>query len=226
MDSDRLERIGTIEFCKDYSPNFSRMIDLTILYPEIVSGNVTYYELITLCTLMRQFGFQTIVEFGTFNGRTTINLAANNINKADGRVYTVDLPKGVKSQLPLADGQHDPNDELGYIGLQFKLFQDCPVPIPCSITQIWSDTAQLKIHEWTNKADFLFIDASHSYENALNDSYTATHIVKPGGVIAWHDYNGWPGVTKAVNEFAKANPNLRLYWINDTSIAVGINVKG
>lgn len=53
--------------------------------------------------------------------------------------------------------------------------------------------------------DFVFIDADHSYEGVMRDIKAWWPKVKSGGTFAGHDYEkGWPGVVKAVNEFAKS----------------------
>lgn len=49
--------------------------------------------------------------------------------------------------------------------------------------------------------DFVFIDASHEYEDVLDDLRAWYPKVKAGGLFAGHDYH-WPGVSRAVNEFA------------------------
>ena len=53
--------------------------------------------------------------------------------------------------------------------------------------------------------DFVFIDASHEYEDVRDDILAWYPKVKPGGIIAGHDYyheeHDWfPGVKQAVNE--------------------------
>lgn len=52
--------------------------------------------------------------------------------------------------------------------------------------------------------DFVFIDASHEYEDVRDDLVAWYPKVKSGGVLAGHDYH-WPGVSRAVKEFTAAN---------------------
>jgi len=47
--------------------------------------------------------------------------------------------------------------------------------------------------------DFVFIDADHSYEAVMDDLRSWLPKIKPGGVIAGHDYY-WDGVGRAVRE--------------------------
>lgn len=55
--------------------------------------------------------------------------------------------------------------------------------------------------------DCVYVDADHSYEGAKKDLLTAAPKMKPGGIIAGHDYVKWStptgrfGVVEAVNEF-------------------------
>ncbi len=48
--------------------------------------------------------------------------------------------------------------------------------------------------------DFVYIDASHEYEDVRWDIQAWLPKMKPGGVLAGDDYNVFPGVTKAVSE--------------------------
>jgi hypothetical protein len=57
-----------------------------------------------------------------------------------------------------------------------------------------------------NSLDFVFIDASHDYENVLKDVKAWYPKVKSGGLFAGHDYvSGWDGVIQAVDEFMLEN---------------------
>lgn len=52
--------------------------------------------------------------------------------------------------------------------------------------------------------DFIYIDASHLYQDVLDDLRAFYPKIKKGGCIAGHDYGlTFPGVIKAVNEFCK-----------------------
>lgn len=62
--------------------------------------------------------------------------------------------------------------------------------------------------------DFVFIDASHEYEDVKNDIIYWISKVKKGGILAGHDY-GFPEIKKAVDEILGFN-NIRRHhdcWI-------------
>lgn len=224
----RLSRINLIDFVQGHCPRFNNYMNLSFDSIEFTSGNISFFEMVALVTLVNQFKPKLLMEFGTFDGRTTLNLAINSIYPDQfGKVITVDLSpdKTIETKFPLADGVHDPNNELGFIGKKHKLFDNYNrVPI-AEIKQLWMDTAQVSTSLYRDKVDFLFIDASHSYENCLNDSITGFEIVKHGGIIAWHDYNGWPGVTRAVNDCSESMNHMKFCWLHDTSIVVAQNFK-
>lgn len=53
--------------------------------------------------------------------------------------------------------------------------------------------------------DLLFIDGNHSYEPCKKDHDLYSGLVREGGVIAFHDYRSFPGVTKCVDELTGVN---------------------
>ena len=65
----------------------------------------------------------------------------------------------------------------------------------------------------------MFVDGSHAYEYALADSDTAFRLVAPNGVVVWHDYGVWEGVTRALEEIEAAR-RLGLRHIGGTSLVV------
>jgi len=60
-------------------------------------------------------------------------------------------------------------------------------------------------------ADLVFVDGGHAYQGVLADIFAWTKTVKPGGLIAFHDYGqeSLPGVRQAVDEvFGDVEPLL------------------
>jgi hypothetical protein len=72
------------------------------------------------------------------------------------------------------------------------------------------------------KCGWVFVDAAHSYEYVLNDSKVALRALSSeGGVIFWHDYGPWDGVTRALNELRMSAPAFaQLQHIEGTSLAI------
>lgn len=57
--------------------------------------------------------------------------------------------------------------------------------------------------------DFVYIDGDHRYESVKMDIDLYRKLIKPGGIIAGHDYNTtWNSVVRAVNE-AFGQPDMR-----------------
>lgn len=60
-----------------------------------------------------------------------------------------------------------------------------------------------------NNLDFVFIDGNHEFEHCYEDIVEWTKKVKPGGIIAGHDYKVDPtrkyGVIEAVQKYTKEN---------------------
>ena len=62
--------------------------------------------------------------------------------------------------------------------------------------------------------DLVFIDADHSYKGVKSDLEAWGPKVRPGGVLAGHDYEqpDFPGVKQAVDEFCKPNTGAEWVW--------------
>lgn len=54
--------------------------------------------------------------------------------------------------------------------------------------------------DWKASIDCLFIDGDHQYESVKLDIESWLSKVKMGGMVLFHDYESWLGVTQAVNE--------------------------
>src|SRR5260221_9343304 len=80
-------------------------LDLTLLEPLAEGGNVSMLELMIIANLAKQATPPTAFEIGTFDGRTTLNIAAN--LKTPGSVFTLDLPQAGlgETKFQLAPGE-------------------------------------------------------------------------------------------------------------------------
>ncbi len=166
-----------------------------LLAMDSVDGNVTDRELIVLNSVVSASNAKSIFEFGTFDGRTTRNLAANAGD--DGRVWTIDLPRESVAELSVPIHAH----ERRYVDKSESGRRYRGTPEAARITSLHGNSATFDFSEYLGTMDFVFVDASHAYRYVINDSLIALRLLKPaGGTIAWHDYGRWDGVTRALND--------------------------
>ncbi|MBK1877947.1 class I SAM-dependent methyltransferase [Pelagicoccus mobilis] len=169
----------------------------------------TLVELAVIVGIARERKAANIFEIGTFDGRTTLAL---HLNTTDARIHTIDLPGG----KPGSPGGNTP----GY------LFHDAVKDD--RITQLQGNSLEFDFSPWFGSQDFVFIDAGHSYRNALADSQTALRLLEGReGVIVWHDYAVMPGVTQAVEEvMPHVQSEVDFGWVKGTSLAVMVTHVG
>ena len=187
----------------------------TLVEASVANGNVSFLELCVINQLVRQRQPATIFELGTFDGRTTLNLAAN--TPPETRLWTVDLPAAAVDQTKFALSGTERNlVEKEKSGARFERR-----PEGAKITQLYGDTATFDFSPYHGKIDFVFIDASHAYEYVLNDSRIALKLLRAGrGTIVWHDYGEWIGVTGALNELRHEPAYSGLCRIEGTTLAM------
>ncbi len=163
--------------------------------PDGHDGNVSLYELVAIASVVADLAPLASFEIGTFNGRSTINIAANS---ARGAVtYTLDLPAdeldNVKFSIEAADRAYVLKPVSG------ALIHTAGAEL--DIRQLYGDSAAFDFAPYRGATDFVFVDGSHAYEYVLNDSARAVELLRAtGGVVLWHDYAGWVGVTRALDE--------------------------
>jgi predicted O-methyltransferase YrrM len=178
-------------------------------------GHTTEFELKVISSLVKRHQPKTIFEIGTFEGRTTLNMALN--APPDAQIYTLDLPAdGLDAaKLTIEAG------ERAYIQKTQSGGRFLGTPSARMIQQLYGDSATFDFTPWHGKIDLVFIDASHAYDYVLNDSQRARALVRPGGLLLWHDYTNWDGVRSALNLLYKTDPAFaRMQHIGGTSIAI------
>lgn len=167
-----------------------------------------------LCGAMRAIGARTVVEIGTYEGAMTVQLAAN--VPPDGRVLTVDIdPEQVARAAapPTGSDVRLTAKAAERIGL---LYRD--TPYAARITQVVQDSASVDYRAYVESIDLAFIDGGHSYAQVRLDTEKLMPLVRPGGVIFWHDYQaGCAGVTRYLHELAERLP---VKHVRGTQLAV------
>lgn len=155
------------------------------------------HEVLTLGAITRMINPRRVVEFGTFQGGSTLAMAAN---MADGgRIVTIDVNPVQRQTHEHGLGTGLMDFDLGCLfrGTRFERM----------IEQRFIDTISADDDDLVGGADLVFVDADHTYPFVKRDTAFALAFVRPGGWLVWHDYTWEPehsecaGVTKAVNEF-------------------------
>jgi predicted O-methyltransferase YrrM len=187
-----------------------------ILEPSGVDGNVTLFELMIIVKLVCSRSPAVIFEIGTFDGRTTLNMAANSPENTG--IFTLDLPaEGLDThKLPLADSDRKFVDKKSsggmFAGTEFGK----------RVTQLYGDSATFDFSRFHGAVDFIFIDGAHTYEYVLNDTERALKMLRAGkGIVLWHDYGGDMGTTYALNDLLEKDRRLaKLVRFEGTSLAM------
>jgi predicted O-methyltransferase YrrM len=86
-----------------------------------------------------------------------------------------------------------------------------PLAIPANIGAKF--LGYLMDRELSPMADLIFIDANHDYDDVKADIANYFPLLSPSGLMFGDDYS-WPGVRKAVHEFA-ARHNLEVFSPNN-----------
>ncbi len=94
-------------------------------------------------------------------------------------------------------------------------FDDYMKQTGSDVVALIGESMQMSEHFEDNSIDFIYLDASHDYENVCKDIISWMPKVKEGGVLAGHDYNSWGGVTQAVNELLPGKQTEKnVWWFN------------
>jgi predicted O-methyltransferase YrrM len=177
-------------------------------------GGVGLHELVMIAAITQRQEPGRVFEIGTFEGRTTVNIGKN----APGcHVFTLDLPPEQSCSTSYVIEEAD----MRYVQKPVSGHRIGEAGLTGRVTQVYGDSGTFDFTPYERSMDMVFVDGAHSYDYVLNDSRLALRLIAPGGVVMWHDYRSWDGVTRALNELRATERAFRnLRHIRGTSLAL------
>jgi predicted O-methyltransferase YrrM len=163
-----------------------------------------------------------IIEVGSWKGKSAINMAKI-VKKMNLQCSIICIDTWLGS-IEHWQNKNNANfyDSLkiqnGYPTLYFTFLsnvinndvKDIIVPLPMT-----SENGAEFLKTQNIKAELIYIDAAHEYQPVLRDLEDYWDLINDDGILLGDDYHeNWPGVVKAVNDFAK---NKKLKLVADTS---------
>lgn len=142
-----------------------------------------------------------MVELGVFAGEAT-----EMFTRKFDKVYAVDA-WDKRCSYGIRSGELPEQIEARFD----EVVSRCP-----NITKLKSDTAPAANAFPDNHFDFVYVDAGHEPDSCRADILAWLQKVKPGGVIAGHDYHqDYPGVIQAVDEIFKTKATITAvnWWV-------------
>lgn len=67
------------------------------------------------------------------------------------------------------------------------------------VTYLVQDSRNIDVEKFKNAFDVIFIDGGHTHDIVKSDTEKSLKMIKPNGLIIWHDYGG--DVKKCLDEF-------------------------
>ena len=174
-----------------------------------VAGGISDYETWILCNLAKDS--RTVFEFGTCTGKTSSLLARN--APADARVFTLTLPPDAAAGLVGSESDDPRAMAAAQQESRFESFYYSDRPEAAKIEQLFGDSKTFDETPYAGRCGLVFVDGAHAYSFVKSDSEKALRMVRPGGLVLWHDYRGprrAKGVFRALNELAERLPLVRI----------------
>lgn len=179
-------------------------------------GNVSIEELCKICLIIKWLRPAKILELGTYNGLTTLQMALN--APPECITYTLDLPEddappqNLRKLDELVSG-HFMGQFKTQIGSYFSQRGEL------NIIQLRGDARSFDYAKVGSSVDLILVDAAHDYESKKIDCHNAFRLLSHRGVILWHDYAqvACPEVTRCLAEYAADRP---IFHLRRTNLAV------
>lgn len=215
----------------NYSERLIPAIDVWDLFPGIEAtqvsigrllpdegSSVSFRELVVLCSIARLERARTVFEIGTSLGVTAFNLA---LNLPEDRVlFTLDLAvvEAGQASIETAHEVSISDRKMIFAARQSRRFLGSAIEV--KVKQLYGDSATFDYGPYKGQCDIVFVDGAHSLAYVAGDRDAAFQLVRPGGLVLWHDYNDgyfWPDVHRHLLQVARQH---RIHRIRGTMLAV------
>ncbi len=149
-----------------------------------VLGGTTDLESWILAVMAKRA--RQMFEFGTCTGKTTYLWAVN--SPPDARIATLTLPPEAADAIVVAR-----DDEARAVAIAAGEsvctdFVYSGTEAEAKVTQLFADSMAFDETPYVDTCDLVFVDGAHSYTYVVSDTRKALRMVRPGGLILWHDY--------------------------------------
>ncbi len=142
------------------------------------------------------------VEIGVWKGKSAAYMAVEILNSQKSIKFDcIDTWEGSEEHLDPNSGFFEPGllEDTNYL---YNHFLENLSPVKTQFNPIRKPSLEAANLYEDNTLDFIFIDASHDYENVLKDIKAWYPKCKQDtGVISGHDYSWGPEVKQAVHDF-------------------------
>lgn len=182
---------------------------------EHVPGGTTDAEAWVLAVLSKHI--ECAFEFGTCTGKTAYLWARN--SPPNATIVTLTLAPEQTKSATYGAGDSRKAGKRAEDESAFTQFLYSGTDVESKITQLYGDSKEFDEAPFTGKCDLIFIDGSHAYSYVESDTRKAIKMLRPGGVIVWHDYR-WPGGSaKGVYQYLnRLHQDLPLVHLKGTNI--------
>jgi predicted O-methyltransferase YrrM len=189
--------------------NLADSIEVAHPFSRLRGTSVELDELIVILSILRFTKAKRVIEIGTFDGNTTLNLALN--VGEDGEIVTIDLPP--TSDESLKNGNTDLRQPC-----EFEKRQYVDHPRGDIVRQVYGDSRTMDWSTVGDGFDLAFIDGDHTEPYVRSDTENVLTVIRPGGVVVWHDYERRAVSTVLDKAASRGAP---ISWVSKTRIAVG-----
>jgi hypothetical protein len=163
-------------------------------YFDLTQGSISYNEWYLLYNLARQVKGNTILEVGSYRGRSTVALGLGSINGNKVPVYAI-----------------EPHEEFtGILGNKFGyedrgIFYKTMLTTSCyEVVRLINLSSEIISPQWNTKIGFLWIDGDHSYQAVKRDFESWRPHLENNSFIAFHDsIDAKLGPKKLIDELLK-----------------------